>query len=79
MPCAAMAHSTKSMYLHEIIKLAEAERSNTRDASGLLNTLRAFPEDVKQSKDKIMHWRCHMSHCDCETVVTCECQTNFER
>jgi hypothetical protein len=41
--------------LHEIIKLAEADRSNTRDARGLLDALRAFPEDVKQSKDKIVH------------------------
>jgi hypothetical protein len=34
--------------LHEIIKLAEADRSNTRDARGLLDALRAFPEDVQE-------------------------------
>jgi hypothetical protein len=41
--------------LHEIIKLAEVGRSNTRDSCGLLDALRAFPEDFKQSKDKIVH------------------------
>jgi hypothetical protein len=41
--------------LHEMMKLAEADRSNSTDARGLLDALRAFPEDVKQSKDKIVH------------------------